>query len=448
MKSLLKFFNSVKLAIVLIITITAVSIIGTLIPQHRPPAEYMDRYGQWANLLIRLEFTALYQSWWFLSLLVLLSLNITVCTLTRLSPKLRKVFRPSLDFKKKSLQVMKINDRFKKNEDLNKAYLDLKKELASRRYRIKENKEENRIFLLARKRTLGVFGSDIVHLGLLIILSGGIISGVGGFRANLQISEGQILPIPQTDFKLRLDNFDTEYYPNGAVKDWKSTLTVMEEGKAHLTKTVEVNHPLSYRGYVFYQSSYGWDWKNPTLVLRAKKNSDPDFSEKTDLKLGEKVGLAGLEISALHFVPDFVINENREIATRSLQPNNPAAYIEGWQGEDKILSGWIFSKFPDFNRIHFSQETDLNLTLEDFRANQYSGIQMAKDPGVNFIWTGCTVLMIGLFVAFFWPAKEIKMTLEESQGKTELTAGGTAPKNKEAFASEFHTLMASLRRLK
>jgi hypothetical protein len=56
--------------------------------------------------------------------------------------------------------------------------------------------------------------------------------------------------------------------------------------------------------------------------------------------------------------------------------------------------------------------------------------------------------MIGLFVAFFWPAKEIKMTLEESQGKTELTAGGTAPKNKEAFASEFHTLMASLRRLK
>ena len=450
MKSLIKFFRSVRLAIVLIIIITIVSIIGTLIPQHRPPIEYIDRYGQLANLLIRLEFTNLYHSWWFLGLLVLFSLNILVCTLTRFTPKLRRAFRPSLDFEKKSLLVLKVNKRLKKNKNLNQSRDELKKELASRHYRIKEKKRNNQVYFLARRRMLGFFGSDIVHLGLLTILVGGIISGMGGSGANLQISEGQILPIPKAGFELRLDKFETEFYPSGAVKDWKSTLTVIKGGKQLLTKIVEVNHPLSYKGYVFYQSSYGWDWKNPTLEIWVNKNSDPEFVKKIELKIGEKVRLNddGFEISALHFIPDFVITENNQIATRSLEPNNPAAFIEGWQREEKIFSGWIFAKFPDFNRIHSSRETDLKLELKGFKGNQYSGIQMSQDPGVNFIWLGCSILMIGLFVAFYWPAKEIKVILEEIQGRTELIAGGIAPKNKEAFVSEFKTLMVTLGRSK
>jgi cytochrome c biogenesis protein len=450
MKSLIKFFSSVRLAIILLIIITIASIVGTLIPQHRSSAEYLDRYGQLANLLIRLEFTNLYHSWWFLGLLVLFSLNILVCTLTRLSPKLRRAFRPSLDFEKKSLLVLKVNGRLKKNRNLNQSRDQLEKELTSRHYRIKEKKRNNQVYLLARKRMLGLFGPDIVHLGILIILLGGIISGIGGFRTNLQISKGQTLPIPRADFDLRLDEFKTEYYSSGAVKDWKSTLTVIEEGKQILTRIIEVNHPLSYKGYVFYQSSFGWDWRNPTLEIRAKKNSDPAFTKNIELKIGEKTRLNddGLEISALHFVPDFVITENNQIATRSLEPNNPAAFIEGWQGEKKIFSGWIFAKFPDIDRIHSSRETDLKLEFKGFKGNQFSGIQASKDPGVNFIWVGCSILMIGLFVAFYWPTKEIKVILEESLGRTELTAGGLAPKNREAFLSEFNSFMTTLGRTK
>ena len=161
MKSLIKFLSSVRLAIVLIIIITIASIVGTLIPQHRSPAEYSDRYGQLGNLLIRLEFTNLYHSWWFLGLLVLFSLNILVCTLTRLTPKLRRAFRPSLDFEKKSLLVLKVNKRLKNNKDLNQSCDELKKELASRHYRIKEKKRNNQVFFLARKRMLGLFGHPL-----------------------------------------------------------------------------------------------------------------------------------------------------------------------------------------------------------------------------------------------------------------------------------------------
>lgn len=41
------------------------------------------------------------------------------------------------------------------------------------------------------------------------------------------------------------------------IKDFKSQLTILNDNQEVLTKTIEVNYPLSYGGYRFYQS--GWD---------------------------------------------------------------------------------------------------------------------------------------------------------------------------------------------
>ncbi len=34
-----------------------------------------------------------------------------------------------------------------------------------------------------------------------------------------------------------MDKFETEFYPDGSVRDWKSTLTVIEEEKPSLTES-------------------------------------------------------------------------------------------------------------------------------------------------------------------------------------------------------------------
>lgn len=447
MKSLIEFFSSVKLAIILLIIITAASGLGTLIPQQRSLEEYVTRYGQLTNLFTRLQITKLYQSSWFITLLFLISINIIICTLTRLSPKLRRFFRPKLEKEAKKILAFKVKERFRKSWNLERTKEEVKKGLYSFHYRLKEENRENKVYFLARKKALGRFGSDIVHLGLLVILSGAIISGLGGFRSNLNIFEGQILAVPKANFKIRLDKFETEYYPNGSVRDWKSTLTVIEKEKPLLTKAIEVNNPLSFKGYVFYQSSYGRDW---TFEIWVKKRSDASYLKKIELKIGEKVPLEyeNIQLSVIHFIPDFIINEKNEITSRSLQPNNPAAFIEGWQENEQIFSGWIFAKFPDFTRIHSEKKTDLHFEFKDFKASQYSGIQVTKDPGVNIIWIGCAFLMIGLTLAFYWPTREIKVILEEKEGTTEITAGGLASKSREAFFSEFEKIMRFLRRLK
>jgi len=146
-------------------------------------------------------------------------------------------------------------------------------------------------------------------------------------------------------------------------------------------------------------------------------------------------------------VPDFIIGENGQVASRSQQPNNPAVYIEGWQEDTQVFTGWIFAQFPDFSRIHSEEEeTNLTFELKGYEGGEISVLNAAKDPGVNLIWLGCAFLMAGLGLAFYWPPREIKIILESSQSKTEIFAGGIASKNKEAFRAEFENIMTTLRR--
>ncbi len=447
MKSLLDYFSSVKLAIVLLIIITLASILGTLVPQQRTPAEYAARYGQLAPLLITLEVTRLYHSWWFLGLLFLFSLNIAVCTLTRLGSKWRRAFRPKVGADARKLKALAISTEFQITGSPADAAAAVKSALTGRRFRIRESGREGNIELLARKRTAGLFGSDIVHLGLLVILIGGIISGFSSTRRMLTITEGDTLDVPEAGIQLRLDKFQTDYYPNGSVKDWRSFLTVIQGGQEVLHQSIEVNHPLSYRGFLFYQSSYGYDWENPRFEIWAKRTDDPEFLDKLQTGVGETARLSDQRTDILikNFVPDFIIDEQNQIATRSLQPNNPAVLIEGRQDGEELFSAWVFAKFPDFSQMHSEREHEFTFELKDIESAPYSGIEMARDPGVNFIWSGCFLLTLGLFVAFFWPPAEIRVTLVQDQDRTFITAGGIAAKNKDALQEEFDRITASIR---
>jgi len=450
MKSLWQFFASVKLAIVLLILLAVASIIGTLIPQGLAPAAYEAHYGQLAGLLMRLRFTGLYHSLWFLALLLLLAANTIVCTLSRLPAKWRRAFRSaSGETTLSSVLAMKIKGRFGRNAPAASVASDIGAALASRHYSVSSKPGGDRTVLLARKRRLGHFGSDTVHLGLLVILAGGLVSGLGGFRTQLALSEGETAQVPQAPFAVRLDKFETEYYPQGAIKDWKSTVTVVEGGRPVRKGIIEVNHPLSFGGFSFYQTSYGWDWSKPRLEVVITKTGDPAFSRTVRVGVGQRVPVEDkdvTEIGVVRFVPDFVIGEGNTVQTRSEAPNNPAALIEGWKGEEKVFTGWVFANFPDFTQMHSGPETDLHFVLKSYEAPQYSVLEAARDPGVVLIWAGCVLITGGFFLAFYWPPREIRAVLEQSGSRTEAALGGHAGKNREAFEAEFENLIDALRR--
>jgi hypothetical protein len=54
--------------------------------------------------------------------------------------------------------------------------------------------------------------------------------------------------------------------------------------------------------------------------------------------------------------------------------------------------------------------------------------------------------MAGLGLAFYWPPREIKIIIETSQSKTEITAGGIVSKNKDTFHADFENIITTLRK--
>jgi cytochrome c biogenesis protein len=442
-----RFFTSVKLALVLIILLALASGLGTLIPQGRTAAEYAARYGRLSGPMMALQLTRLYHSYWYLALLLLLGVNIAVCTLKRFSPKWRRAVRPGLTFDSGALQAAKVSGRFKARGGAAEARAAVARELRSRGYRLREKVDGPRRRILARKRTLGWFGSDLVHLGLLVILAGGLVTGLAGRRDYLPLKEGQTAPAPGSDFEVRLDRFETVLYPQGAVKEWKSTLTIVDHGRRVLTRAVAVNHPLSYGGLKFYQSSYGWDWDEPSLELWVKRKTDPAFLKKLSLRPGQTADLgSGQTLKVGRFVPDFIIGQDREVESRSEEPRNPAARVEIARGPETVFAGWVFANYPDFTGLHGGPEDDFQVELKDVRAAQYSVLEAARDPGAGVVWAGCLLVMAGLFLAFYWPTREIQVLLEEGRGPTEVIAAGSTGKSREAFETEFQAFLSSLRR--
>ena len=450
MRPFMRFFSSVKLAIVLLILITLASILGTLIPQGRGAAEYAARYGSLSGFFSALQLTRLYQSPWYLGLLLLFALNIAVCSVIRIGAKWRKAFGPAEAADAPGLMASKVRSRFRLALPLAAAGDRVAAILRGRRYRVSRSASGASVVLLARKKRLGGLGSDVVHLGLLVILAGGFTSGLTGRRSDLAMREGETVDVPRAGFSLRLDKFDTEYYPQGGVKDWKSTVSVIENGAPVLTRVVEVNHPLVHRGVSFYQSSYGYDWTSPRLGLEVRKPADASFSRSVVLRPGEgaEVGDPGVSrISVRGFVPDFILGEGNKVQTRSQEPRNPAALVEAWKGEERVFSGWVFAKYPDFGQGHGGQgPSPLTIVLKTYEAAQYSVLEAARDPGANLIWLGSLLVMAGLFLAFYWPSREIRVVLEEAQGKVEVTAAGRAAKSREAFQAEFDRILDEARR--
>jgi cytochrome c biogenesis protein len=450
MKSVWRFLSSVKLAIVLIIIITLASILGTLIPQGRSPAEYAGRYGGMAPVFTGLGLTGLFRSGWYLVLLLFFAANTVVCTLSRFGPKWRRAFGPAQDADAKAVAALRTNVRFRLPLPLAAARDRVASGLGARHYRVTANARDGKVVLQARKRRLGWFGSDIVHVGLLVILAGGLTSGRVSHRAELALTDGQTADVPNAAFQVRLDKFETEYYPQGAVKDWKSTVTVLEGGVPVLTKIIEVNQPLTYRGISFFQQSYGFDWSAPRLVLELRNPGDPAFARTVSAGIGQRAAVEGpyaTHVLVRRFVPDFVIGEGNQVQSRSEEPNNPAAQVEVWKGEERVFSGWVFAKFPDFGQGHGAAAAPkIAVILKDYKAVPYSVLEAAQDPGANLIWLGCILITAGLFLAFYWPPREIKVVLEDAQGKIDLAAGGHAAKSKEAFQSEFDDVFESIRR--
>ncbi len=112
-------------------------------------------------------------------------------------------------------------------------------------------------------------GFLITHGSVLLILAGALATAAYTIEGRLPLWEGQsadrMLPVGPGEapaehrlpFSLRLDAFEMDYYP-GTQRPamFHSRVTVRGASGAERAAVIEMNRPLSYGGYQFFQSSY------------------------------------------------------------------------------------------------------------------------------------------------------------------------------------------------
>jgi cytochrome c biogenesis protein len=423
-----KLFASVKLTIVLLLTLATTSIIGTLIPQNEAPMAYFETFGAILyRIFSLLGFFDLYHSWWFRALILLLVANILVCSIDRLQATWKIIFVRHPRFNLARYRQLK--NRADSLHDGDAEQLKaLYQPVIARRFRYHRTEETDAGFAIYGERgrwtRLGVY---VVHFSVVLLLIGGLIGSIFGFEGYVNIPEGesaQSIELRnsnqklQLGFEIRCDDFNVDFYDSGAPKEFRSVLTIFKQGKAVLQKDIIVNDPLRYEGISFFQSSYGSMPPNEAILNFTSKATGMVYSKRavlnTPLVIAEDLGTFVLQ----KYTPqaNFRGHNIGEAFVGVLTPPNGSA-----------VEVTLPLKFPSFDRM---RKGSVFIAVADVVPRYYTGLQVSKDPGIWVVYAGFILMIVGIYVTFFMSHQQVCIDVASQGKKSRIMVAGTSNKNK------------------
>jgi len=439
------FFCSLKLTIALLISLALTSIIGTIIPQGQIPPEYIAQISNIKlQIYTKLGFFDMYHSWWFIALLCIFSLNLTSCSIKRLPHVFKFITEPTLVLGEAMRNSFSLKKEIAFSGPLEAGRERLSEFLGKEFAAATVSEHNGEYHLFAQKSAWCRLGVYVVHLSILVIFVGAIIGSLFGFKGYVNIVEGtsvssfesrngQQVPL---GFELFCNQFSVTFYNTGSPKEFKSILTVAENGqpvKGYTDVRVVVNDPLTYKGFTFYQSSYGQANEGSEHIFSVTPRSGGNPERITvreggtvTLKDGTTLKLLESAQEVRQFMPEF---------------SGPAARIEvTFKGK----SPQTFIVLKNYPEINAQRGDELLFNYAGSNAKMYTGLQVAKDPGVWVVWLGCTLMVVGIFIAFFMSHKRVWVVV--SKGHARMYAN--ASKNQAAFQMQFDELAGKLNDLK
>jgi cytochrome c biogenesis protein len=446
-EAFVEFFSSLKLAILLMILLAILSTIGTVLQQGEQPEVYIKEYGENAYWwFTKLGLTDIYHQWWFTSVLVLLCVNSLTCFYQRFPAIWRSIRQDKVNVGVPFIQNLKRSTTLEVPGDRQQVTEQLALRLAERGYSILFNTGTADTTIYATKGIMGRVAAHVAHLSVTVIIAGGLLGTLMGFRDFGVCLEGQTYHIPQGNFDLHVDKFWIDYYDNGAVKSYNSTLTVIDDGQKKVTKTITVNDPLVYKGIWFYQSSYGdsWDRVEKARIVVKEKATDKVVGEAIlDWQKEATLKDLGLKLLLTDFVADFGFDvKDRRVYSKTVEHENPAIKLAITEKDRSLPAPWLFYNYPDLFEI---QGSKYKFELTGYLTKKFTGLQIAKDPGVIVVWLGSTLLVVGVMLSAMIYHRRIWAKVVPGPAGATVYLGGTAYKGQMDFDREFQRLTDRLK---
>lgn len=430
------FFSSVKLTITTLVLVVLIFIAATLLTPDVVQTFAGRLSPEAAKVFFFLKLSDLYHSPIFYFLMMLLSLNLVICSVNRF-PLLWGQFKalpfpePQGIFDNESAKPICVEGK-----DLSKIKIIVRSCLGKRYGTIKESASEKGQVLYAEKGRFSLFGVYIVHLSVLVLIAGAVIGSALGLEADVNIGEGASvsevnLAGGQGDyplnFSIRCDKFIVEFYEDGTPKTYRSDLSFIRNGKIERQGHLLVNHPLQFDKFRIYQASYGL-----TSDARAVIHYRMD---------GKKGGSMTLAAGAAFELPG---DRGRGVVLRveeNIMQLGPAAKIR-ITAPGKDIQFWVFQQLdriiaanphllrdvPLFNPGLFSPFV---FSLDRIEQSYYTGLHLVHDPGVPFVAAGAILMIAGMIMVFFLSYRRYWIRIEQAGAHIRIMIGGRSNRNKK-----------------
>lgn len=350
----MELFSSVKIAIYLIVLTLLGAMLGTIFPQESTflnidaSTYYQETYGTAGNIYYRLGLSHTYESWWFVTLLVMIGASLVICSLDRVLPLYKALTRQKIRKHRQFLTRQKLTLVTQVEEEPEVWVARIVQPLRKKGYRVRTEGGA----LLAEKHRFSRWGPYVIHIGLIIFLLAVLARGLPGLNMDqhLAFPQGETVKIPDTSLYLKNEKFTVEFYTEEEMPEefrgikvlpkLYETRAVLYECTADCTDPskepqltevarhdIQVNSPLSYQGLKAYQFDY-----DLTPVLRSVQPGLTNSSTgeiygkfELDMKNPQRSFQAGpytLELKEKYM--DFGLSDEGQPVSKSPYPNAPA----------------------------------------------------------------------------------------------------------------------------
>jgi len=440
--------SSIKTGVVLLITVVILSAAGTIVLQ-RPVTDADEMQRAYAPQVLRfldaIGLTDVFHAWWFVTLMLLVSLSIVAASIERFPNAWRYFSRP-YKYPDRNFRRGLATQKSIPIPDEETGLVAAQRALHSIGLKAERVVQSDHFALFAERNRFSQMAVYIVHASLLLIFLGGIVDALWGWRAFVSLTPGQQASIVELrdgtkkllPFAVRCDSAGQENYADGTPKKWWSQLAVVKDGKDIEKKQIVVNDPLVHGGIRFYQSSYGPTGKIDKLILSARSANGAGEKKEITLGVGETAPLdAETTIKLAEFFPDFVV-EDGQVYNRSNSLENPAAhFVVTSLRNGKSLNYWL----PPLEGRAENAQSPYVIEGVDVKPGYFTGLDVSHEPGQWAVWTGVVLMGIGLALVFYLAHSRFWVVpVQDADGKLALWIGAAANRNREALEERFRRL--------
>lgn len=383
----LKFLKSMGFGIFLLMCILILSTIGTVIPQGRTLQHYAANYSEYiAELIVFFGLDHIYTSFLFAVLFGGLALNLMLCSTTRLGRIISQVQ------KRFELQHMRQIGRCKLigTEEHPKALEYIFKGYGAAG--ILKYRHRNGVYL-SSKNVLGYFGSWFLHLGIMLVILAYIYGQATFYSGEIYGVPGEKMSLKGTDYEAAIEAFKVSYRNDGSIEQYTTRLKLSDhKGSLLKTGSLNVNNPMRYEGYSFYQTSTGWAAECRTFK-DSKMLKDEILYERSSSSVPEE----NIAIALTKFYPDFAASD-QGFSTLSDQPNNPALLYAVYYRNELVKMDIVRpGEAIVWNEYRF--------IIDNFK--RYTYIAVNRMRGQLWAAAGGALIMLGLALTFYFKPVEL-----------------------------------------